>query len=479
MSDNQPVTPATTRESERLLLACALQDASTARELLTLVEPFMLADPGLSRAWSALRRLLAAADGPVDLVDALARELGGDGGDAPSLVDLHSLPVVPSVANASYYAGKVCDAYVRRALTLIAPPEMLERNPDMSTADLAAGIEGEARRLGELAAGAKRRPLPEPLTGDGWNAEPPPREWLVDGWLPAGELALLAGPGNVGKGLLTVQLAAALACDRGPLENAGGWLPAGATVGAEPPALCPDPCPVVLAGWEDDRDELLRRRHRLSMYGGCGWARDPSIDGRLHALPMAGPVWEATRGEVLTDGALTPTGAALLEYSAQIGARLLVIDPVGMALALPEIDRAAVSLALGELRRWAQRTGTTVLLVGHPAKANEGEAADYSGSTAWLGTVRTLWTLRAPTDKEADRQCEEWRMLTDGAGGFERVALLARRKNNYGPAGDALTVATRGEAAGWHLTDPVPPPVPKGKAPAAVNGAGKAGNPYA
>ena len=412
----RPTTP--DAEDERLLLACALQNVDTARELLALVQAPMIADAGLSRAWSALRRVVQHATGPVDLVDALARELGGDGGDAPSLVDLHSLPVVPSVANASYYAGKVREAHARRGLERLATPELLAKGADLTTAELAAVIEGEARRLGETAAGAKRRPLPEPLTGDGWNAEPPPREWLVDGWLPAGELALLAGPGNVGKGLLTVQLAAALACDRDPLQNAGGWLPAGAAIGAEPPALCPDPCPVVLAGWEDDRAELLRRRHRLSMYGGCGWARDPSIDGRLHALPMAGPVWEATRGEVLTDGALTPTGAALLEYSAQIGARLLVIDPTGMALALPEIDRAAVSLALGELRRWAQRTGTTVLLVGHPAKANEGEAADYSGSTAWLGTVRTLWTLRTPTDREAgppvrrvapaDRRCRWW-----------------------------------------------------------------------
>ena len=456
MRDNPPATPNQTRESERLLLACALQDADTARELLTLVEPFMLADPGLSRAWSALRRVLAAATGPVDLIDAVAAELGGDGGDAPSLVDLHSLPVVYSLANASYYGGKVLEAYARRELERIAPPELLAKGDDLTTAALAAGIEARARRLVEMEAGAKRRLLPEPLTGDGWNAEPPPREWLIDGWLPAGELALLAGPGNAGKGLLSVQLAAALACDRRILQNAGGWLPAGAAVQAEAPALCADPCPVVLAGWEDDRAELLRRRHRLSMYGGCEWARDPSINARLHALPMTGTVWEATRGEVLTDGALTPTGAALLEYSAQIGARLLVIDPTGMALALPEIDRAAVSLALGELRRWAQRTGTTVLLVGHPAKATAGEGADYSGSTAWLGTVRTLWTLRAPTDNEADRQCEQWRRLTGGAGGFERVALLARRKNNYGPSGDAVTVATRGGGAGWYLTDTLP-----------------------
>ena len=172
--------------------------------------------------------------------------------------------------------------------------------------------------------------------------------------------------------------------------------------------------------------------NRLGMYGGCGWAGHPSINGRLHALPMAGPVWEATRGEVLTGGALTRTGAALFDYAEHVGARLLVIDPTGMALALPEIDRAAVSLALGELRGWAQSTGCTVLLVGHPAKANEGEGADYSGSTAWLGTVRTLLTLRPPPAADADRQCEQWRALTGGAW-HERVALLTRRKKQLRP----------------------------------------------
>ena len=51
----------------------------------------------------------------------------------------------------------------------------------------------------------------------------------MTGGLPAGELALLTGPGSVGK-VLALQIAAALACDREPLQNAGGWLPAGPAV---------------------------------------------------------------------------------------------------------------------------------------------------------------------------------------------------------------------------------------------------------
>ena len=79
----------------------------------------------------------------------------------------------------------------------------------------------------EAAAAAPAHLLPEPLTGAGWNREPADRDWLVDGWLPAGELSLLAGPGSVGKSLLALQLGAALACDRGQLLDAGGWLPSG------------------------------------------------------------------------------------------------------------------------------------------------------------------------------------------------------------------------------------------------------------
>ncbi len=75
----------------------------------------MIADPRLSRAWSALRRVLAAAADPGPLPEAVNAELAGDGGEAPSLVDLHALTAeVPSAANADWYARQVIDAHVRR-----------------------------------------------------------------------------------------------------------------------------------------------------------------------------------------------------------------------------------------------------------------------------------------------------------------------------------------------------------------------------
>lgn len=469
MTDNRSL------DHERLLIACALQDLDTARLLLARVQAPMFADRALSRCWSAIARVVEPATGPVDMVDAVAAELHGES-DAPGLVDLHELTgMVPSVANAAYYAGQVITAYVRReAVGMIGEIEA-ERTRDMQTPDLLTGIETRARHLRELL-GSERRYLPEPLVGNAWRATAPDRQWLVADWLPAGELAMLTGPGEAGKGVLVLQLGAALACDREPLQRDGGWLPAGAAIDTPAPDLCSEPVSVVLAGWEDDRHELLRRRYKLALRGGCGWASHPSIDDRLHVLPMRGygPAWAPQ--DRFAPGTLTDAGTYLLKYCEQVAARLVVIDPVGLALALEENDRAAVSAALDELAGWAMRTGTTVLLVGHPAKATEGQAADYSGSTAWRGCVRAMLTLRKPPNKgkgAVNRESPEWRTLK-GEKGWELVAYLTRHKSNYGPSGDALTIATMGGAGGWYLTDPLPLTA-SGRTQAPANGTGRVG----
>lgn len=454
---------------ERALIGCALHDLVVAGALLGTVEPAMFRDPHHARTWSALGRVVASATGPVDLLDAVAAELAGDA-DGPSMVDLHGLHAeVPSAENGAYYADKVRRGYARRELQRMMSADWQDRNRNMADEDLLIGFEQRARQLREmLAGGATGNLLPDPLVGDGWNEDPPDREWLVDGWLPVGELALLTGPGSVGKSVLVLQLGTALACDRDPLQHAGGWLPAGAAVQASPPDLGMPPAPVVLAGWEDDRYEALRRRRRMAMHGGCGWATHPSINRRLHVLPMRGygPLWapaDTGSRHVSTVGAFTDSGKALLAYAEAQHARLLVIDPAGLSICTNENDRALVSLALDALAGWAMNAGCTVLLTGHPAKAAEGEAADYSGSTAWRGSVRALWTLKQPRKQEADRGSAEWAALVGRhPSRAERVARLSRNKNNYGWDGDGLTVATTGGRAGWYLTDPPPPPKGKG-----------------
>ena len=91
MTDDRALTPDRTAEYERVLLGCALTAPDVARDLLALVQAPMIADPRLSRAWSALRRVLTDETGPVDLPGAVAAELAGDADEAPSLVELHGL----------------------------------------------------------------------------------------------------------------------------------------------------------------------------------------------------------------------------------------------------------------------------------------------------------------------------------------------------------------------------------------------------
>ena len=361
---------------------------------------------------------------------------------------------------------------IEKALAPLMEATHCDKETVQSVLEEAANASSDAAALAVFRSARWRRHLPKALVGDAWNDEVPERQWLVDDWLPAGELAMLTGRGETGKGLLALQLGAALACDREPLHHAGGWLPAGAAIEATDPDLCPEPVTVVLAGWEDDRYELLRRRHKLAMRGGCGWASHPSVNDRLHVLTMRGfgPAWASPEKDRFGPGELTAAGLSLLEYCEHVKARMVVIDPVGLALALQENDRAAVSAALDELAGWAMRTGCTVLLVGHPAKATEGEAADYSGSTAWRGCVRAMLTLRKPPDKAIEQNHERWQTLR-GEKGWELVSRLGRNKSNYGPSGDALTIATRGGAGGWYLTDPLL--VSPKEAKVAASGAGK------
>ena len=83
-----------------------------------------------------------------------------------------------------------------------------------------------AKLAGELAAGFKRAstakalaaleaelPRHEPIETHApadWPT-PPARQWILDGWLPAGRVTLFTGKGGAGKSLLTLGLALALA----------------------------------------------------------------------------------------------------------------------------------------------------------------------------------------------------------------------------------------------------------------------------
>ena len=439
-------TPAAV-ESERAVVGAVLENNALYETLADRLAEGAFHDPLMRRLWAKLPDMLAQGPVAVHDVAMLSESLpaGRKSDEDKAAARAQILDLVNHAAGTAFvdtHADRILEAWRRRRIrTLAQQADTRADDPNQDPADVLTDLAGQIEAIESGPGGGGI--LPAAVRGNAWEAEIPAREWLVRDWLPAGELCMLAGRGETGKSVLLLQIAAGLACDRERLNTCGGWLPG--TSGCDVPALEKDPAPVVLANWEDSAAEALRRRERLHKYGGLAWAADPSINARLHCLPMRGfgPVWApGGTGHISTVGRLTQQGYALRRYCQRVGARLLVLDPASLALSIEENSRPLVSLALESWAGWASESGCSVMLTGHPAKATEGEGADYSGTTAWRGLVRALWTLKHP-DKEAEATTLE----------TERRATLTLNKANYAMSGQVLNLQTVGKRAAWKITE--------------------------
>jgi len=112
------------------------------------------------------------------------------------------------------------------------------------------------------------------------------------------------------------------------------------------------------------------------------------------------------------------------ELEEQIGdykAQVVILDNIARLYGCNENDRHQVTQFISMLTRAARPTGAGILLLGHPAK---GPQSEYSGSTAWEGSVRArLYLGKSLPGKDATEGEDE--VLDDG------VRYLCRRKANY------------------------------------------------
>ena len=241
-----------------------------------------------------------------------------------------------------------------------------------------------------------------------WGTPPPPRRFLVDGYLARGRVAMVSGDGGGGKSILAIQLAFNIAADP-PSEGGRRWFPGGPEIdgGAEP---------IVFASWEDEHDEIQRRLLNNPEIDGAP-ALGAHLGDRFAAFDASdcGPIWTLDGGRA--QGRLSDFGAELQRTCEDRGAGLLVLDALDSANGGSEIDRASVRAFLGCWDAWGRRNDCTVLIVAHPPK----NGAKYSGSTAWRNGVRTLLHFERPN--EADDK-----------------AILTIDKANYAKAGAKLVV---------------------------------------
>ncbi len=145
--------------------------------------------------------------------------------------------------------------------------------------------------------------LIEPITLDG---EPvPARRWLVDGWIPHGEVTVLAGDGGVGKSILDMQL---LTC---------------AAIGKDWLGQRTEPCKAIGIFCEDDADELHRRQDAINRHYGIGFADLQNMlwccrKGQENAL-MAWQGFDAP-------GEITGLFSQVRAWAKDFGAQLIVFD---------------------------------------------------------------------------------------------------------------------------------------------------------
>ena len=286
----------------------------------------------------------------------------------------------------------------RRAIQRLAG--ILDATPAPET--LAATLElvaGEERpkddRLAALTALADRleeaRPLP--FVSDWSRTEYPPTQWIIPGWLPAGRLTMLVGPGAIGKTHIGVQVANAVAAQ---------WPQ---TFTASDPAAGPQPKidqalagpPVVWASWETEIGDFQKRLWAATI-GNLHVA-----DGRVLYVNLRpeGALWGPPVGtHVSTAAEMLRTGTRLLRDTAAMSARLLVIDPLAAAYMSSENDRGLVRAFTTRLAEWAAQTACAVLIIAHPPKNRNGSRGNapalddlYSGSTDWPASMQSLWVF--------------------------------------------------------------------------------------
>jgi AAA domain len=227
--------------------------------------------------------------------------------------------------------------------------------------------------------------------------DPPEREWVIPHWLPAGHVTLLAGQGGIGKTLLAQHLGTAVALGRDYIEPITSRR-------------------VLMWAGEDDEAELWRRQIAISQHFGAPLS---ALTERFYLHSYAGSdiTLMATAFGTLQATAML---AELIEQVRDYRAEFVILDNIARLFGGSENDRHAVTTFCALVH--GACSPATVLLLGHPAKA---QGSEFSGSTAWEGAVRArLYLSDQPPDTKED---------DPDAPADPSVRYLSRRKANYSP----------------------------------------------
>lgn len=245
------------------------------------------------------------------------------------------------------------------------------------------------------------------------SGDPPPRRYLVDKILPLGQAGMLAAAGDIGKSMMTLDLALNVA--------SGGQDPKTGGVSYQmPQAFGGEVCEhgdVVIWCAEDEKDEIHRRIHTLDP----DRSRRNAITDRgrllyIVPLPNAGGVKPFF---IATSQKGVQTTVHFDEFSVWLrqipDLRLVVVDPLASFVhADVNADTAAGAFVTGMFAALASETGATVLIAHHMSKGDRTKpirtAQDarhaVRGTTALVDGLRFVYALWPAEEKDAKQICE-------------------------------------------------------------------------
>jgi hypothetical protein len=246
-------------------------------------------------------------------------------------------------------------------------------------------------------------PLLKPVSvGDVLTNPAPPPEFVWDGYLPRGVVALFGAHGGTGKSTIALMLAVAVTTGR-PLFG-----------------VSTAPCPAVFVSLEDGANIV---RHRLA--GICrAWGIDPQSLIDLHIVDgTENP--ELFAADARSAGESTPAYSEMLRLVENTRAGLVLVDNASDAFGGDEIQRRQVRAFMRALGQVARKTDCAVVLLAHVDKATSrakkpegGEG--YSGSTAWHNSARSRIFM---------------------ARGDDGLLILEHQKSNLGQRREPITLA--------------------------------------
>jgi RecA-family ATPase len=254
----------------------------------------------------------------------------------------------------------------------------------------------------------------------------PERVWLVDDWIPFGNVTSLYGDGGTGKSLCAMQLAVSCAAEQ-------PWLGRACRSGR-----------ALYISAEDDRPELHRRVDAVANSLGLNLSQL----GDLHLRSLAGEDALLANLSRSRDGTLCPSSLfeEIKRYAIEIEPVLIVLDTLADLYPGDENNRMQTRQFIRMLSELAIEYSCAVLLLAHPSQSGITSDRGTAGSTAWNNSVRSRLFMKRVTRQDGHSTVED----------DPDSRILAVRKSNYGRTDHQLRIFYKAgvfvvEAQGGHL----------------------------